>query len=98
MTRILRHELDIVDQQTVQLPCNGELLSVAMSRTDPDYRIDLWSVDYGTGIARSVDVFIIGTGNRISTAAEEAILMGKFLGTVVTPSALVWHVWQGAFR
>lgn len=32
--RIIRHNLDITDYQTVTLPHDGDLLSVAQSRTD----------------------------------------------------------------
>lgn len=96
--RIIRHQIAITDQQWVQLPAGGELLSVAQARTDANTTIDLWSLDVRRGRPVEVEVFIIGTGNPITDAAQEAMLMGKFLGTVVCPNGLVWHVVQGQHR
>ena len=93
--RILRHSGGITDCQVVELPAAGELLSVSVSRVTPDYAIDVWSVDFQIGAPMRVQVWMFGTGNPISDEAEEAVLAGNFLGTVVTPSGLVWHVWQG---
>ncbi len=112
--RILRHELEIADYQTILLPARGELLSVAMSRTHPNTLIDLWSlnrqegvgalVDAGTG--RSAGVYVVGTGNPMPSALNDdlftqhdpgipPVTWRRFLGTVVTPSTLVWHVFEG---
>lgn len=93
--RIIRHEIDIVDHQTIRLPASGWLLSVAVSRTAPDFAIGVWSVDYEVGEPTEIDVYVIGTGNPVRGAAADAVMYGKFVGTVVTPSQLVWHVWQG---
>lgn len=96
--RILRHHIPITDRQFIQTPADGELLSAAVSRTAPDTHIDVWSIDYQRGVPRAIDVHIVGTGNPIPEDTQTAISSGKFLGTVVTPSRLVWHVWSGKIR
>lgn len=93
--RILRHSVGIVDRQVITLPAAGELLSVAASRVTPDHALDVWSVDFELGDPMPVEVWIFGTGNPIRGEAEEAVLAGNFIGTVVCPGGLVWHVWQG---
>lgn len=96
--RVIRHQIGIVDKQTIELPAYGDLLFVAVSRTIPNHGIDLWSVDFERGRAHTVDVYVVGTGNPMDEDTQEAVMFGKFLGTVVTPSGLVWHVWQGKIR
>jgi hypothetical protein len=104
--RILRHAIGIVDYQTLELP-TGELLSVAQSRTLPDHSIDLWSIDRETGWPNRVGIYVIGTGNPMPdvlrsdddrfNAGDPVTGEGwrRFIGTVVTPSGLVWHVFAG---
>lgn len=123
--RIIRHELDIIDYQTVVLPADGDLLSVAQSRTAPNNRIDLWSHDFEYGEGWTKAIYIVGTGNPMPTELrdsrntkyrrDERRFGGgfvhdiyippdnpqpwrKFLGTVVTPCELVWHVFEGPVR
>lgn len=97
--RILRHQIGVVDSQILTLPGGGTLLSAAVSRTAPEHAIDVWSLTPQVqGAHTEIEVFVIGTGNPIPDAAQEALLMGKFLGTVVTPAGLVWHVVQGKHR
>lgn len=95
--RIIRHQIPVTDHAKIDV--YGELISAAASRTDPNGSIDIWSVDHEFGEAPApVHVFVIGTGNPIPPDAADAIRNGKFLGTIVTPSRLVWHVWQGRYH
>lgn len=106
--RVIRHQIAITDYQVLVVPEPNELLSVAVSRTIPNHGIDLWSLDLEKGDRpRQVGIYVIGTGNPmpdILQTKEEAgtgvELFGmtqwrKFIGTVVTPSGMVWHVFQG---
>lgn len=96
--RIIRHELDITHYQVVPLDGSGELLSVAQSRTEPNTLIDLWSIDQQRQVTLFVGVYIIGTGHPMPPELSDPERFSKFLGTVVTPSGLVWHVFQGPVR
>lgn len=97
MSRILRYELDITDHQELPLDSNSVPVSVAVSRTDPNGKIDLWVlVNDGSGTPtpfngskRNRSVLIAGTGHPIPPGVN---VTHKFIGTVVTPSDLVWHV------
>lgn len=111
--RVIRHELEITDYQTLTMPGSGTTLSVARSRTRPDTAIDLWSLDYedlGDSYALPLGIYVIGTGNPMPIELQGAPLAEgeslpptrwrwhRFAGTVVTPSGLVWHVFQGPCR
>ena len=97
--RIHRHELEIVDYQTIST--TGELLSVAQSRTQPNTLIDLWSLSHPNNFPTSKGLYIVGTGNPMPDqleSEEERFQRGapslpghwrKFIGTVVTPSGPV---------
>lgn len=94
--KIYRYELGITDYQEISLPgefWDTEFLSVAVSRTNPNNRIDLWSlVREGDGSpGHRVGVHVIGTGNPIPKELTDAFER-QFVGTVVTPIGLVWHV------
>lgn len=118
--RIIRHELEIRDYQTIALPSQGDLLSVAKSRTDENHNIDMWSLDYEYGACRDAAVYIVGTGNPMPPQLRDsaqvrfdkqyadevfrpAVMVSdagpvpwrKFIGSVVTPIGLVWHVFEG---
>lgn len=110
--RIIRHQLSITDYQTVTLPAAGDLLSVAQSRTSPSGLIDLWSLDHEIGEPRTAAIYIIGTGHPMPDELAAQLVPAyhggadtvlpmftqKFLGTVVTPVGLVWHVFEGPVR
>lgn len=111
--RVIRHALEITDYQAINLPTDGNLLSVAQSRTCPNTQIDLWALDHECGVPNQpAGIYIIGTGSPIpgDLAAElapetvggiRAVLppvVQQFIGTVVTPSGLVWHVFEGPVR
>ncbi|MBF9523062.1 DUF7352 domain-containing protein [Mycobacteroides chelonae] len=120
--RIIRHNLDIADYQTVALPHDGDLLSVAQSRTDRTQLIDLWSLDFEYGQRWTKGIYIVGTGNSMPEQLRDSAYKRDrreqdrahpgfvydygvpeddpkpwrhFIGTVVTPCGLVWHVFEG---
>lgn len=93
--RIHRYELDITDRQTVTLPLGYELLSVAVSRTDPNGLIDMWAQVPEMATPIPAVIHIIGTGNPMPDDLTNDRTRRKFLGTVVTPGGLVWHVFEG---
>lgn len=101
--RIIRHAIEITDYQTVTLPHDGDLLSVAQSRTERNALIDLWSIDYEGGEPQAKGIYIIGTGNPmpaqlsgpVSPTPGKPFPWRQFIGTVVTPCGLVWHVFEG---
>lgn len=120
--RIIRHQLTINDYQTVTLPFDGDLQSVAQSRTSPNDLIDLWSLDFEYGKGWTKGIYIVGTGNpmpeqlrdsantryrrdehRYSPGFTHDVFIRdedpkpwrKFIGTVITPCGLVWHVFEG---
>lgn len=109
--RIIRHQIEITDYQVIKMP-RGERLSVAASRTLPERDIDLWSLDMEDGSSDWSGIYVIGTGNPmpdILRSNQERFNQGdpivagdmrwrRFIGTVVTPSGLVWHVFEGTVR
>lgn len=100
--RVLRHQIAITDYQVLKVPWPPELLSVAVSRVLPNRAIDLWSLDLEDGSRQGdVGIYVVGTGNPMPDALAfsgnpfASDRGRKFIGTVVTPSGLVWHVFQG---
>lgn len=93
--RVIRHELAITDYQTIELPARGSLLSVAKHRRNENGMIDLWSLDLQNGLPTQLGIYIVGTGNPMPGDLGPA---PHFIGTVVTPIELVWHVFQGPVR
>ena len=106
--RIIRNELIIDDYQTITLPASGKPLSVAQSRSAPNTLIDIWSYDFESGDPKSIGIYIVGTGHPMPSEIAMSAAMGgmgglipippPFLGTVVTPIGLVWHVFEGPVR
>ena len=98
--KVIRHELEIADYQEIPVP-EGEFLSVAVSRSAPNTAIDMWTLDKEVSPRpRVVAVYIVGTGNPMPTQLDTddqvwARTWRHFIGTVVTPSGLVWHVFVG---
>ncbi|MCV7354473.1 DUF7352 domain-containing protein [Mycolicibacterium fluoranthenivorans] len=91
--RIIRHQIAITDYQEIDLPASGKALSVAMSRIPElqNHALDLWSADYESGPPKTLAIYVVGTGNPM----PDGINPDWFIGTVVTPSGLVWHAFQG---
>lgn len=89
--RIFRYELDITDHQVLQLPMSYEILSVAVSRTAPNTKIDMWALVPEVAPRVDADIWIFGTGHPMPPIHRDVF---KFLGTVVAPNSLVWHVFE----
>jgi hypothetical protein len=86
-SRILRWSIGITDLQYLEVPAPGRIMSVARSRDVPDHGIDLWTVGEDAAEKVTRTIYVIGTGNLMPEVAPI-----YFVGTVVTPSGLVWHV------
>lgn len=99
--KILRQTLKITDYQAIQVPDDSEILSVANSRTRSDREIDIWylTADETMQYPQTCGIYIIGTGNPLPLNLA-IVVIGKrqFLGTIVMPSDLVWHVFRGPLQ
>jgi len=95
--RVLRYPLDITDHQQVTIREPARIISVAQSRSDPFGSIDLWAIGGDDYRNKQVDIYIVGTGHPMPNGMAIYSLTGfsNFLGTVITPNELVWHVWEG---
>ena len=85
---IHRATLPVVDSQALAIHGGGQVLSVAPTRDGGSAYIDLWFTTYPAeerGDRRWIH--IAGTGHPRPP--------GRFVGTVVTPAGLVWHVFEG---
>lgn len=107
MTAIYRLSLPVKDYQEIKL--TGPVISVAPDRGNSAVGgwgssdvFDLWYehgtwtfVDDPPGI--SFGIYIFGTGHPLPWTAHTRVNW-QFIGTVVTPSGLVWHVFQGPVK
>lgn len=85
---IHRITLDVQDEQALVMHPAAQILSVAPTRDGGSSQIDLWFTAYPNDRTHSDrPVYMAGTGHPIPD--------GRFVGTVVTPSGLVWHVFEG---
>lgn len=84
---IHRVTLPVTDEQSISMHGAGEVLSVAPTRDGRSDVIDLWFTTYPTEDPGSRPIYMAGTGHPRPR--------GKFIGTVVTPYGLVWHVFAG---
>lgn len=84
---IHRVTLPVMDEQIVAMHNDGEVLSVAPSRDGRSDAIDLWFTTYPTEEPGRRPIYMAGTGQPRPR--------GKFIGTVVTSSGLVWHAFEG---
>ena len=84
---IHRVTLDVEDEQIVTIHNAGHVLSVAPTRDGGSGQVDLWFTTYPSEPNGKRWVYMAGTGMPRPG--------GRFVGTVVTPSGLVWHVFEG---
>lgn len=86
--QVLRWPISPVDMIDLVLPWPARILSVAASRVHPT-DIDLWSLAEIGSPRRPVRrrLYIAGTGHP-----RGFDIAGPFIGTAVTSSGLVWHV------
>jgi hypothetical protein len=85
-SRVLRYPLNIVDRQDIL--CGYPILSVGVSREDPNGKIDMWALALDGADRVRTRIFITATGHPLP---EDGL---RFIGTVITPNQLVWHVWR----
>lgn len=91
MLSVLRYPIHIADMQTVLMHPPVQILSLAQSRSAPDGLIDVWAIGDDATTRVPVNVYIVGTGHPLPGAVF--LPTAVRVGTVVTPSQLVWHVW-----
>ncbi|UVT24954.1 hypothetical protein NXT08_22395 [Rhodococcus pyridinivorans] len=85
-----RKNIEITDTVTVELPARSKLLHVAPCRRNPNTHIDLWfEFPDQTTPARLHTFYVEGTGHAL---VHEVL----YVGTVVCPNDLVWHVYLDA--
>jgi hypothetical protein len=87
---IYRISVPVEDYQEIEI--TGSPISVAPDRDRFSDRFDLWFEHYGR--STSCAIWIFGTGHPVPWT-ESNRLAWTFLGTVVTPATLVWHVYTG---
>lgn len=86
--KIWKFPLQITDVQIVTLPVDSEILSVAMQGNV----LCLWAMCDPDSRSHRREIEIIGTGNPIEDAHRQ--FERRFIGTVLCPSGLVWHVFE----
>ena len=84
---IHRVTLDVEDAQTIEMHQAGSVLSVAPTRDGGSGQVDLWFTTYPNEPSRKRWIYMAGTWMPRPP--------GVLVGTVVTPSGLVWHVFDG---
>lgn len=98
---IYRISVEVQDYQELEL--TGPAISVAADREYRSDRFDLWYEHYNAdgpalmGLTRNRALYVLGTGHPAPWTAFTRYAF-TFLGTIVTPSGLVWHVYTGPTR
>jgi hypothetical protein len=92
---IHRVSVQVEDKQVLHL--SGPPISVAPDRGGSSDCFDLWFEHMDGSVPSAEDgctILVFGTGHPVpwSQYSRHAY---QFLGTVVTPSGLVWHVYRG---
>lgn len=93
MNSIHRVKVDVTEYQEIDL--TGPPLSVAADRSGASDTIDLWFEHYDAPIFRPFPIYIFGTGHPVPWNWLDTRDRYRFIGTVVTPASLVWHVYTG---
>lgn len=86
---IFRYPIEVRGYQELSIPGPAKVLSVARSREAPNDYIDMWVYTEVGEPEWRVPVWIVGTGNLMP---PELSPLTPFIGTVVCPNDLVWHV------
>jgi hypothetical protein len=102
MNSIYRISVPVDDYQELSL--TGPILSVAADRGGSSDVIDLWyeHMDgnrpaYKPNYHRPRSLWIFGTGHPVPWT-DYTRHAWHFLGTVVTPSGLIWHCYTGHMK
>lgn len=99
---IHRISVEVTDYQELDL--TGPPISVAATRDGSSNIFDLWFEHmegnrpaYEPNYHGRYGIYVFGTGHPVPWTHYSRHAW-KFLGTVVTPSGLVWHVYLGPGR
>lgn len=95
MNSIYRTSLEVADYQEV--PLSGTPISVAADRDGRSGCFDLWFEHMADCTALPYAVYVFGTGNPVPWGIYTRHAW-QFIGTVVTPAGLVWHIYTGPGR
>jgi hypothetical protein len=89
---VCRYPVHIVGMQTILVHPPVRILSVGLSRSNPN-EVVMWGMGDDAAPPVPINVYIVGTGHIM----PNAVLAGTsvFRGTVVTPNQMAWHVWTG---
>ena len=86
MHQIYKYPLDIMSDQSIELPESAQILSVKAQRD----RLVLYALVDSSKVNVSRHIEIFGTGHPIFLCASQ-----KYIGSVVMPTQdLVWHVFE----
>lgn len=86
MQKIYKYGLELEDEQTIEMPLDAQILSVANQRGV----LCLWAMVIPGIAMEKRTIEIIGTGNPIASRISG---IKKFIGTVVI-EPFVWHVFE----
>jgi hypothetical protein len=86
MRTIWKYTLPIDDIVTVSMPRGAQVLSVA----EQDGQVCVWALVHSLQAPDPVLFRICGTGHPVGNCVGA----GDFIGSVVMPNGLVWHVFR----
>ena len=84
-------DINAGDRQTLEL--TGPPISVAPDRGGRSDVFDLW-YEHDPTTTETVTILIFGTGHPVPWGRYDRHAY-RHLGTIVTPSGLVWHIYRG---
>lgn len=90
------HRLSVTVEDYQELTLTGAPISVAADRDGRSDRFDMW-FEHRDDFEAQAGIWIFGTGHPVPWDASTRPWFA-FLGTVVTPSGLVWHVYNGPLK
>lgn len=88
------HRISVKVEDYQELALTGPPLSVAASRDGSSDSFDLWYEHMDDCREHPYPVWVFGTGHPVPWTRNTRHAW-RLLGTVVTPSGLVWHVFTG---
>ena len=87
------HRVQVAVEDYQELDLSGPPISVAADRDFRSDRFDMW-FETGGPTEGPTALWVFGTGHPTPWTARTRHAW-RFIGTVVTPSGLVWHVYWG---
>lgn len=90
------HRVSVIVEDYQELDLTGLPISVAADRVGFSDRFDLWyeHLDGDRPAFKRFPIWVFGTGHPVPWTALNRHHW-HFIGTVVTPAGLVWHVYTG---